>query len=161
MTENESTKELTGREKRMANLKPFARTGEPQTEEEIQRQREISIKGGKARGEQMKKANSLKELANDLMECRISRERAQKVLGELAEYIPDENLTNGALLLGSVFGEVLENKTVKAAEFIRDTSGQAPKMQVEAQVEVYSEADRALDAKIAQRLGLLSDKNED
>lgn len=153
-------KELTGKEKRLANLRPFAKAGEPQTAEEIQRQREISIKGGKARGEQMKKAKSLKELANDLIECRISRERAQNVLGELAEYIPDENLTNGALLIGSMLGEVLENKTTKAAEFIRDTSGQAPKMQIDATVETFSESDRALMDKIAQRLGILTEEND-
>lgn len=163
MADNESTKEpreLTAKERQIANLKPLKETAD-MTDEERAYIHEIRCKGGKARGEQMKKAKSLKELANQLLETKISKERAKQVLGDLADEIPEEDLTNGALLLGSMLNEVYENRTAKSAEFIRDTSGQAPKMQLEAQVEVYSEADRALDAKIAERLGLLGDKNED
>lgn len=152
MTENESTtKELTGKEKRLANLKPLVEH-DGMTEEELAYIRECRSKGGKARAEQLRKAKSLRELANDLLECKVSKERAKKVLGELAEDIAEEDLTNGALLLGAMLNEALDNRTVKSAEFLRDTSGQKPTTEVSLSGEFMTEADRSLIANMAEIL---------
>lgn len=161
MTENDNkANELTGKEKRLANLKPLVEH-DGMTEEELAYIRECRSKGGKARAEQLRKAKSLKELANQLLECKVSKERAKKVLGELADDIAEEDLTNGALLLGSMLNEVYENKTAKAAEFVRDTSGQRPKDQIELTAEVMTDNDRSLMADIAERLGIMPNKNSD
>ena len=152
MTENESTtKELTGKEKRLANLKPLVEH-DGMTEEELAYIRECRSKGGKARAEQLRKAKSLRELANDLLECKVSKERAKKVLGELAEDIAEEDLTNGALLLGAMLNEALDNRTVKSAEFLRDTSGQKPTTELALSGEFMTEADRSLIANMAEIL---------
>ena len=152
MTENESTtKELTGKEKRLANLKPLVEH-DGMTEEELAYIHECRVKGGKARGEQMKKAKNLKELANMLLETRVSKERAKNILGDIADDIPEEDLTNGALLIARMLNEAYENGTSRSAEFIRDTSGQRPKDIVEANLNVVSEADRALMANLSARL---------
>lgn len=152
MTENESTtKELTGKEKRLANLKPLVEH-DGMTEEELAYIRECRSKGGKARGEQMKKAKNLKELANMLLETRVSKERAKNILGDIAEDIPEEDLTNGALLIARMLNEAYENGTSKSAEFIRDTSGQKPTTELALSGEFMSEADRALIANMAEIL---------
>lgn len=146
---DKTTGGLTAEEKhqrQIANLKPF-RKGEERTTE-------CAIKGGSVRGEQLKRAKDLKTLANDFLNTRISRERAVDVLGEIANDFSDDDLTNGAVLLGRMFAEVLENGTARSAEFIRDTSGQKPKDEISVTAETMSDADRALMANIAERLGL-------
>ena len=165
MADNEQTKgELTAeekRQKRLNNLRPFAKTGEEITEEERERQRELRSKGGKARVAQIEKQKTLRELANELLNAKVSRERAEKVLGELAEDISEESLTNGALLLGAMLNEALDNRTVKSAEFLRDTSGQKPTTEVSLTADVTTDNDRALMANIAERLGILPKESGD
>lgn len=146
---NKTNGGLTAEEKhqrQIANLKPF-RKGEERTTE-------CALKGGAVRGSQLKRAKDLKTLTNDFLNTRISRERAVDVLGEIANDFSDEDLTNGAMLVGRIFKEVLQNGTAKSAEFIRDTSGQKPKDEIAVTTETMTEADRALMANIAERLGL-------
>ena len=158
MTDNEQTKgELTAKEKSLNNLRPFAKANEELTEEEKQRQHEIRSKGGKARVLQIERQKTLKELANELLNAKVSRERAQNILGDVADNISEDSLTNGALMLGAMLNEVFENKTAKSAEFLRDTSGQKPKDEINITAETMTEADRSLMANIAERLGIKTD----
>lgn len=115
---------------------------------------EFSRKGGIARGEQRRKQKSLKEIANLLLESKTSRERAENILGDIAKDIPDEDLTNGALLMAKMFNECFTNGTVKSAEFIRDTSGQKPKDEISLTADIMTEADRTLMANMAEILGV-------
>jgi len=156
LTDNDNkAKELTGRERSLANLAPPINLRSPEEQAEIRR------KGGIARGKQMQRAKNLRELANMMMESKVSKEKARSVLGDLADEIPEEDLTNGALIIGSMINEVYENKTAKAAEFVRDTSGQRPKDQVELTAEVMTDTDRSLMADIAERLGIMHNKKDE
>ena len=141
---------------RLKNLKPLKVTDD-MTEEERQRQHEIRSKGGKARALQIEKQKTLKELANQLLNTKVSKERAKNVLGELANDIPDGDLTNGALLLARMLNEVYENGTTKAAEYLRDTSGQKPKEEISLTADIMTDSDRALMANIAERLSATPD----
>ena len=80
MTDNEQNKgEMTAKERQAigyANCKPLGQTAD-MTEEERQRQHEIHVLGGKARAEQRRKAKSLKEVANMLLDMQVSRGRAK------------------------------------------------------------------------------------
>lgn len=163
MADNESIKtsgELTAKERQIANLKPLKETAD-MTDEERAYIHEIRCKGGKARGEQMKKAKNLKELANMLLETRVSKERAKNILGDLVEDIPEEDLTNGALLMARMLNEVYENGTAKAAEYIRDTSGQKIKDEIAVDVRnMMTDADRALMENMAEILGVNKPESE-
>lgn len=154
MQENKFTNgDVTAEKKRrgnIQNLKPF-RKGE-------ERQRECALKGGIARGEQIKQRKSLRELANTLLDGHVSRDKAVEILGDTAQYFTDEELTNGAMMLGRLFQETMTNGTIKSAEFIRDTSGQKPKEELSVEgLQTMTEADRALMANIAERLGIKTD----
>lgn len=166
MTDNQSTnttpevtaktstgEELTGKEKRQLNLKRYA----TMTDDE---KRDFARKGGIARGEQQKKQKTLKEQMLALLNTKVSRETAEKYLGDDAETISDADLTCQAIMAARMWQEASNNGNAKAAEFCRDTSGQAPKMQIDATVETFSESDRALMDKIAERLGILTDEKE-
>lgn len=159
MNEELKTKgELTAEERQynVENIKPYIlpKSTEGLSEEERQRIHEIRVKGGKARGEQMKKAKNLKEIANMLLEAKVSKDKARNILGDMADCIPDEDLTNGALLMARMLNEAYENGTSKSAEFIRDTAGQKPTTEISVTAETMTEADRALMANIAERMGL-------
>lgn len=155
MTENESTtKELTGKEKRLANLKP------PINKRSPEEQHEIAVKGGIARGEQQKRQKTMREVMLTLLNTKVSLETASKYLGDDADKLTEDNLTCQGVLSAKMWQEATQNGNAKAAEFVRDTSGQAPKMQIDATVETFSESDRALMDKIAERLGILTDEKE-
>ena len=126
------------------NLKHFTKGDE--------RTKECAKLGGIKRGEQIKKSKSLRELANTLLDGRVSRERATEILGDLADVFTDEELTNGALMLGRVLQETMENGTTKNAEFLRDTSGQKPTEKIETTLNTINDNDRALLRNIAERM---------
>ena len=126
------------------NLKHFVKGDE--------RTKECAVLGGIKRVEQIKKRKSLNELANTLLDGRVSRERATEILGELADYFTDEELTNGALMLGRLWRETMENGTIKGAEFLRDTSGQKPTEKIETTLNTINDNDRALLRNIAERM---------
>lgn len=157
MDENKKTDgALTAEERKAigyANCKPLGLT-EDATEEERQRQHDIHVLGGKARAEQRRKAKNLKEVANMLLDMQVSRGRAKDILGEIADSIPDDELTNGTLLMARMLNEVYENGTAKSAEFIRDTSGQKPKDEIALTADIMTEADRTLMANMAEILGV-------
>lgn len=136
------------------NLKPLPKSTEGLTEDEKQRVHDIRVKGGKARGEQRRLHKSLKDIANDLLDTSVSKERAMEVLGKFADNIPAEQLTNGVLLMAKMLNESLTNGTVKSAEFIRDTSGQKPKDEIALTADIMTEADRTLMANMAEILGV-------
>ena len=148
------TEELTGKERRLANLKP------PINKRGIEEQKAICSKGGIARGEQRRQQRTMKEQMLALLNTKASHEQATKYLGDDAEKLTDDDLTFQGLLTAKMWQEATEKGNAKAAEFCRDTSGQAPKMQIDATVETFSESDRALMDKIAARLGILTDEND-
>ena len=159
MTDNEQNKgEMTAKERAIeigkANMRPLKET-EDMTEEERQRIHDIRVKGGKARGEQRRKAKNLKEVANMLLDMKVSRSRAKDILGEIANEIPEEDLTNSTLLMARMLNEAYENGTAKSAEFVRDTAGQKPTTELSVDLSnTMTESDRALINNMAEILGV-------
>ena len=103
----------------------------------------------------MKKAKNLKEIANMLLETKVSKDKARKILGAVADEIPEEDLTNGALLMARMLNEAYENGTAKSAEFVRDTAGQKPTTELSVDLSnTMTESDRALINNMAEILGV-------
>lgn len=157
LTDEERKQE--GMKRKLANLIPF-KSDDELTEEEIAKQRELRAKGGRARGEQLKKAKTLKEVTLMLLSTRISREDAEKVLGESAKLIADEDLNVETMLTLKAIGEVAENGNIRALEYLRDTSGQQPKQLIDAQVDTISDAERRLINNLSNRLCILPNDKE-
>ena len=89
---------------------------------------EISRKGGLASGKARRQKRDLKEVARVILNEAVSDKGEAK---ELLKNIPslDEDLSNGALLLFSIFKQAMSADTkliekIKAFELLRDTSGQ-------------------------------------
>lgn len=155
MTENESTKanELTGKEKSLANLKPVT----SRTPEE---QREISRLGGIARGEQRRQQRTMREQAQIYLQSLMSHEQAKTYLGVDAEKLSAEDLTVQGVMIAKMAQEAMQNGNAKAAEFVRDTSGQRPKDIIEVSAEIMTDADRSLIANMAEILQAKQPKND-
>lgn len=151
---NSTAETLTGIEKRQRNLKPFS-------ELSPEEQRAIRSKGGKASQEKKRLERTMKEQAQRYLQAILDRETAEKYLGaEDADKLEPEDLTVQGVMIAKMAQAAMKDGNAKAAEFVRDTSGQAPKMQIDATVDTFSESDRALMDKIAQRLGILTDEKD-
>lgn len=151
LTAEEIQRKEEAKQRRLANLKPF-KPYKDLTAEELEHQKELTLKGGIARGEQAKHQKSMKEQALTLLNTRLTREQAERICGQSTELLEDYDLTvQGALLLSAV-REVTENGNCRFAEFLRDTSGQAPKQQIEVQADVMTDADRELIANVQKRI---------
>lgn len=89
---------------------------------------------------------------------RTLREIAQAMLQETATKADIERLglpedaTKGAAILASMMKSAVENENVKAAEYVRDTSGQAPTKEVKVDADIMTDADRALVEKVSRRI---------
>lgn len=157
-----SQKDQTGIQKRLNNLKPFRPYSEL-TPEEQQKQREILSKGAKTRNEIYKKNKSMKESAELLLNAKISRETAEKVLGDNFDVDGIETMQD--LIIARMIRETLENGNTKAAEFIRDTSGNKPvsAAALDITADIVTAADRSLIDKVANRLGMvdITDENDE
>ena len=154
MTDDKSTaKELTGIERRLANLKPINEMSEDE-------KKDFARKGGIARGEQRRKQRTMKEQMLALLNTTASREQAVKYLGADAEKLTEDDMTFQGLMTAKMWQEATQNGNAKAAEFVRDTSGQRPKDVVEVTANVMTDADRALMANMAEILGAKPEKTE-
>ena len=133
------------------------------TEEEKKRKHEIAVKGGKARNEQLKQRKTMRESAETLLQTAVSREYAAKVLGENFDISGVETMQD--LITARMLREILENGNTKAAEFIRDTSGNKPisTAALDITADIVTAADRSLIEKVADRLGVvdITDENDD
>lgn len=140
------------KQRRLANLKPF-KPVDQLTETEKERQTEICKQGFEAMQLAKQKKKTMNELAKSLLNQRISRERAQKLLGESVEWLPEDELTISQLLNLCMVRETIENGNVKSYEAIRDTAGFSPKQQIEISADIMTDSDRLLIDKISSRIG--------
>lgn len=154
LTEEEKLRKEEAKKRQLANLKIFKPYSEL-TEEELKWQKEQTLKGGKARGEQLTKAKNLKEIGNVILDTKVSREVAERLIGESAELLGDNDLTISAMLMLSAVREGIEQGNIKALEFIRDTTGQKPKDTLDVNTNVISEQDKMLLEKLAKRQNVL------
>jgi hypothetical protein len=91
-----------------------------------------------------------------LLNCRISQEKAREKLGEYAEYLPEDATLYDMVNLRQIM-ESLEGNT-KAAEFVRDTTGDKPIERQEITAVIMTDADKALLEKVSRRVGVDPDK---
>lgn len=133
------------------NLRPF-KSYDSLTDEEIERQRSLCSKGGKARQEQIQKRKSMEEVTKDLLYTKLSRDEAKKVLGDDEKLLSDENLSVMAVTIARMLQECLQGNT-RAFEAVRDTGGFSPKKEIDLTADVMTDADRALIANIQKRIG--------
>ena len=154
MTDKATSQELKGKERSLANLKPI----QSLTDEE---KHNLAVLGGKARGKQQQQQKTMRETMLTLLKTKISRETAEKYLGDDAELLPEEELTYQGIMSAKMWQEASMNGNAKAAEFVRDTSGQRPKDVVELSADITTDSDRALMADIAERLGIMPKKSEE
>ena len=141
-------------EKSLANLKPIKGYDACKTQEEKDRLREIVSKGGKATQECLKKARSFKEVCNQALTTKVSREKAMTFVGDDIDLIPfDENgFTDMQTVLSVRALRISADGNAKYLEFVRDTSGQKPKDEMTITADIMTDSDRALIDKINRRL---------
>ena len=151
---NSADKVLTGKEKRQQNLRPFNSLPED-------RQREIRSMGGKACQEKIRQRKSMKEQLIEFLDGKVDRETAEKYLGPDAKGLADDNLTYQGLMAARMWQEATEKGNAKAAEFIRDTSGQKEKTEISLQGDFMTDADRALVSNMADVLNDILTKKAD
>jgi len=106
---------------------------------------EIARKGAIASNKAQKDKRTMKEIARALL--------AEQAKPELIEALGlSEGASNATAILASMLKEAAENGSVKAAEYVRDTSGQAPTKEVSLKADVMTDADRALVDKVSKRI---------
>ena len=106
---------------------------------------------------QSRKPQIMRDITNQVLNARISPERARKLVG--SEYIESvensqesEPLTVLTMLTARMVKSVVEDGNVKAMEYLRDTSGNKPTERKEVAVDIMTDNDRALIDKVSQRL---------
>lgn len=148
------------RQNSLKNLRPL-RPDNELTPEEIERKKEIIRSGAIARNKQAAKQRSMKESTKQLLQAKVTKDYAKKILGDDADL---ENVdTMQDLIMARMLREILENGNTKAAEFIRDTSGEKPvaAAALDIKADIVTAADRALIEKVADRLGMVDITNDD
>lgn len=103
-------------------------------------QRRIQMMGGEANKQKIKRKKNLKELTQMLLENPVFSDEAKKNIKMLFPDVDVEDMTNGMamtanILLSAITSTDLKDK-VKAAEYLRDTSGQKPETTVNGSVSV-------------------------
>lgn len=138
----------------LKNLKPLRGYTDDMTEEERKRVREIAVKGGKATQECLKKAKTFKDVCNQALTTKVSREKAMSFVGDDIDLIPfDENgFTDMQTVLSVRAMRISADGNAKYLEFVRDTSGQKPKDEMTITADIMTDNDRALIDKINRRL---------
>ena len=127
------------------NMNPSRKNLVSLADRTIEERREIGRKGGIACGEKRRLNRTLREIAQEML-----NETATKA--DIERLGLPEDATKGAAILASMMKSAVENENVKAAEYVRDTSGQAPTKEVKVSADVMTDADRSLVDKVKRRL---------
>lgn len=90
-------------------------------------QREIAVKGGKASGKARQNKKTIKEIARMFLDAPIRDEKLNKILDDVG--IPRDEQT---YVLIMIFQQIRKaaNGDIKAAEFIRETIGENPRLKL-------------------------------
>lgn len=147
-------------EKSLENLRPNKGYKDCKTQEEKDRLREITSKGGKATQECLRKARSFKDVCNIALSTRVSKEKAKTFLGDDVDMIvfDDDNMTDMQTVLSIRALRLSADGNCRYLDFVRDTSGQKPTDTVDVNTNlIMTDADRALMDKINARINGSSD----
>lgn len=109
-----------------------------------EQRRESASRAGKASAQKKKDMRTLKEIALELMAAEASPE-------DIKRYGLPEGVSNAVVMTAAALKKAREGDT-KAFESLRDTAGQMPTKEVQVSAEVFTEANKALLDKVAERI---------
>lgn len=124
----------------------------PVTERSKDELRQMAINGGKKSGEVRKARKTAREIAQAMLQAKLSEDTINKYLGE-DKALLDGNNDAYAVLIAKMIQTTLEKGDSKAATFVRDTAGDKPDENMNVAT-VITEGDKALLAKLEKRLGM-------
>lgn len=125
----------------LKNLMPIEEVNSRRTREQHS---EDSRKAGKASAQKKKDTRTLKEIALALMAEQANEEDIKKL------NLP-EGVSKGLVMTAAVLKKAMDGDN-KAYEVLRDTAGQMPTKEVQVSAEVFTEANKALLDKVAERI---------
>ena len=124
----------------------------PMNTRSLDERREIGRKGGLAYGENQKRKQTMQDCMQALLELTMSKDKARKDIGEIAEYASDNPTLMEILNLVQI--REAQNGSSKAFELVRDSAGYKPIECHEISAEIMTDNDRALLEKVAKRQGI-------
>lgn len=127
----------------------------PASMQSPEERQENGRKGGLAKGRNAEKKRTLNEIARALLEVELDKRKARELLGDKVDLLPD--LSMGSIITLKQIMEASEGNT-KAYEVMRDTAGYKPIDQVQTDINIMSDSDKALLEKVAKRTGVNPDK---
>ena len=119
--------------------------------------RENGRKGGISNGQTMKNRRTMQEAMRAMLELSVSKKEASKGLEGYEEFISDNPTLMDILNLVQI-REAREGNT-KSYELVRDTAGFKPVDQVQTDINIMSDSDKALLEKVAKRTGIDTKKD--
>ena len=125
----------------LKNLMPIQEVNSKRTREQHAAD---SAKGGRASGKTRRDNRTLKEIALELMAAEASPE-------DIKKYNLPEGVSNAVVMTAAAIKKAREGE-MKAYESLRDTAGQMPTKEVQVSAEVFTEANKALLDKVADRI---------
>lgn len=124
----------------------------PASRRSPEERRELGRKGGLKAQECNKERRNAQEIMRNLLNCKIDYAKAKEKLGDMAEYLPEGATLFDMISLMQVL--VAGEGSPKAFEVVRDTAGYKPVEQIQTDVNIMTDQDRALLEKVAKRQGL-------
>lgn len=149
-------------EKCLNNLKSY-KPLDQLTPEEREKQLANAKKGGLKTQEIYKKAKSWKDVCNQALITKVSRDKAVKYLGDDVDLLvfDDDGMVTMQDILTVRAMQIASDGNIKGLEFIRDTSGQKPveKSAMDISADIMTAADRALLENINARMAAIDGLN--
>lgn len=125
----------------LKNLMPIEEVNRRQTREQKSAN---CAKAGRASGKARRDNRTLREIALELMAAEASPE-------DIKKYGLPEGSSNALVMTAAALKKAREGD-LKAYESLRDTAGQMPTKEVQVSAEVFTEANKALLDKVAERI---------
>ena len=126
----------------------------PLTERSPEERHAITSKGGKNSVKKRRLAKDMRESMKLLLNMPVTKTKLREILGEDADIFPDDiEITYADMLNLKMMKEAAEG-SAKHFEVSRDTAGFKPVDQVQTDVNIMTESDKALLDKLAKRNGI-------
>lgn len=122
----------------------------PLSHRTLEERQEIGRLGIKKTQERKAEKKNLQEIARSMLEQTASEDMIKAVLGDNTETMMDS--TFGSLLIAKGLLSALEG-SYRWAEWVRDTSGQRPKNEMEISADIITDSDKALLDKLTEKIG--------
>ena len=116
----------------------------------LEERQKLGSIGGKKAKENRDKKKTFQELAQAMLDKTVTDEQINAVLGENAKDIMEEPNVASLILARMIQGAC--EGSFKCAEFVRDSSGNKPRNEVELTADVITESDRKLIENLEKRL---------